>query len=155
MRILGVDPGTYATGWGVIDCDGGSARAVAWGAVKAKRSEPLEDRLAAMCRGLGAVIAEHRPEVASLEEAFYGESIQSALRVGEARGAVMVACRSAGLAIRQFSPAEVKKSVTGAGRAHKSQVSAMVARLLNLDGPPEPEDAADALAVALALCHRL
>ena len=155
MRILGIDPGTYATGWGIIDCEPGSAKAVAWGAIRAPRSAKFPERLCRMADGLKSVIAEHSPKVASLEEAFYGSSVQSALRIGEARGAVIVACRAAGLEIEQFSPAQVKKSVTSHGAAHKSQVAEMVRRLLNLDEPPAPEDAADALAVALTLCHRL
>ncbi len=155
MRIIGIDPGTNVAGWGVIDCDGGSSKAVAWGVVKAKRSDPVPDRLLTVCRGIEAVIEEHRPEIAAIEEAFYGKSIQSALRIGEARGAAIVVCRSAGVEVRQFAPAEVKKSVTGNGNAHKSQVATMVTSLLSLDETPEPEDATDALAVALALCHRL
>ena len=155
MRIIGIDPGTLTAGWGVIDCDGGEATPVAWGAVRAKRNKPVPERLFEIVSRLEEVIAEHAPEAASVEEAFYGESVQSALRIGEARSAVIVACRKAGLTVEQFTPAEVKKSVTGNGRAHKSQVALMVKALLGLDEPPSPADASDALAVALALCHRL
>ena len=155
MRIIGIDPGTYVAGWGVIDWDGSDARAVGWGAIRAKKSDPVAERLLAIARGVAEVIDEHSPEVASVEEAYYGESVQSALRVGEARGAVIVQCGAAGIPVEQFSPAEVKKSVTGNGRADKSQVASMVCVLLSLDEAPKPADAADALAVALALCHRL
>jgi len=156
LRIVGIDPGTITAGWGVVDCEAGRAsRAVAWGAIRAPKKDPVPERLATIARGLDEVLREHSPEVASIEEAFYGESAQSALRIGEARGAAIVACRLRDVRVEQFTPAEVKKAVTGNGRAHKSQVARMVKTLLNLDEEPTPADAADALAVALALCHRL
>jgi crossover junction endodeoxyribonuclease RuvC len=154
MRILGIDPGTQVCGYAVIDTDGADARAVDYGVVRS-RARDLPVRLHDINRGLVTVIARHSPDVAVLEGAFYHKNVRSALRIGEGRGAALVAAAGAGLDVVEYAPAEVKKAVTGTGRAHKSQVQQMVRVILNLSEVPEPEDAADALAIALCHFHRL
>lgn len=154
MRILGVDPGTRVCGYGVIDTDGPDAHAVDYGVVRS-RAQDLAMRLWDIHRGLITVIERHEPEVAALEGAFFGRNVRSALKIGEGRGAAMVAAADAGLQVVEYAPAEVKKAVAGTGRAHKSQVQQMVRIILNLPELPEPEDAADALAIAICHFHRL
>jgi crossover junction endodeoxyribonuclease RuvC len=154
MRILGIDPGTQVCGYAVIDTDGPDARAVDYGVVKSRRRE-LAARLADINRGLATVIERHRPDIAVLEGAFFGKNVRSALKIGEGRGAALVAAAAAGIEVVEYAPAEVKKAVVGSGRAHKSQVQQMVRIILNLPEVPEPEDAADALAIAICHFHRL
>ncbi len=147
-RVLGVDPGTSATGWGVIEARPLGPARVASGVVRARGE--LAARLAAISAAIGEIIRIHSPGVLSLEKTFVGQNIQSAFRLGEARGAVLVAAATAGLCVREYSPAEVKLAVAGYGRAGKAQVQGMVARLLGLETLPAADEA-DALAVAL--CH--
>jgi crossover junction endodeoxyribonuclease RuvC len=154
MRILGIDPGTQVCGYGLIDTDGPDARAVDYGVVKS-RERVLALRLRDIHRGLTAVIDRHHPDVAALEGAFYGKNVRSALKIGEGRGAALVAAAEAGMEVVEYAPAEVKKAVAGTGRAHKSQVQQMVRVILNLRELPEPEDAADALAIAICHFHRM
>jgi crossover junction endodeoxyribonuclease RuvC len=154
MRILGIDPGTQVCGYAVIDTDGPDARAVDYGVVKS-RQRALAARLGDINRGLATVIDRHRPDVAVLEGAFFGKNVQSALKIGEGRGAALVAAAAAGIEVVEYAPAEVKKAVVGTGRAHKSQIQQMVRIILNLPELPEPEDAADALAIAICHFHRL
>ena len=151
-RILGVDPGTRNVGWGVIEVDGPRVTSVAYGTLRAKPTETLALRLLALGRGLREVIADHRPHEAAIEEAFYGRDVRSALRIGEARGALQLVLAESGLAVTGYSNNVVKKAVTGVGRAAKEQVQGMVRRILHLDGPVASADAADALAIAL--CHQ-
>lgn len=150
-RILGVDPGTRNVGWGVIDVQGSRVAAVAYGTLRAKSSGTLAERLLVLGRGLREVIADHRPHEAAIEEAFYGRDVRSALRIGEARGALHLVLAESGLEVAGYSNNVIKKSVTGVGRAAKEQVQAMVRRILQLDGPVASADAADALAIAV--CH--
>lgn len=149
MRVLGVDPGTIRCGWGVVDCDGPHLRHVASGVVEAGRGE-LAGRLHQIHRELLAVITAHSPQGFSLERNFVARNVQSAFRLGEARGVAMAAAAAAGLTVSEFTPMMVKKAVVGYGRADKLQVSTAVQRLLGLDELPR-EDAADALAAALCL----
>jgi len=148
MRVLGVDPGTVATGWGIVDQVGERLRFVAGGVVRPKGELP--QRIAAIQQQLIAVIAAHSPNAMSLEKSFVGENIQTAFRLGEARGAILVAAALADIAIAEYSPAEIKLSVAGGGRATKEQMQRMVAHLLGTD-PDMPVDQADA--VGAAICH--
>ena len=149
MRVLGIDPGTVATGWGVIEVGPRSShRCVASGVIRVRGELP--SRLASIFTGVRAIVAEHRPQALSLEKSFVGENVQSAFRLGEARGTILVAAAEAGLAVFEYSPAEIKMSVVGYGRALKEQVQIMVTRLLCLDGTPATDEA-DALAAAI--CH--
>ena len=155
MRILGVDPGTRIAGYGLVETDArGAATAVAWGVLRLGTARPLPERLVCLFDGLNELIAAHRPDVVALEKAFYGKNIQSAMRIGEARAVVMLCAQRAGLAIAEYAPAMVKRAAVGAGRAHKSQVQRMVRITLGMREDPAPEDAADALAIALCHSHR-
>ena len=149
--MIGVDPGTRIVGYGVVETDGSRYRWIAHGVLRADAKRPIPERLAHLARGLSEVIAEHAPSDAAIEEAFHGRDASAALRIGEARGALVVALSTAGLSVTGYANNVVKRAVTGAGRASKDQVQAMVRRVLALDAAPSPFDAADALAVAI--CH--
>ena len=154
MRILGLDPGLGTTGWGLIAAEGNRLSHIANGELKTRASEPLPARLADLANQLEALLAEHNPEAAAVEEVFGNKNPQSTLKLGQARGvAIMLAARS-GLAVGEYAARLVKKAVVGNGNAEKVQVHAMVARLLpgvTIAGP----DAADALAVAITHAHHL
>jgi len=153
MRILGVDPGTRCTGYGVVEQSRGGLSAVAYGAIPLDARRSLVERLGLIFDGLREVIDAHRPAVLALEKAFYGRNVQSAMRIGEARAVAMLCAQRAGLTVAEYAPAAIKRSVVGAGRAHKSQVQRMVRIHLGLEEEPRPEDAADALAVAICHAH--
>ncbi len=151
MRVLGIDPGSVATGYGVVSVEGSTLRRIAGGTIRA-RGDTLADRLAHLSRELSAAIADAAPECAALEAIFSAKNTRSALVLGHARGVALAACGSAGLGPAEYTPSQVKVAVTGYGRADKPQVMRMVQRLLGLAAPP-PSDEADALAVAI--CHGL
>ena len=148
MRLLGIDPGLRSTGWGVIECDYGRLRHIDNGAIQPKPSLADADRLGFIFNGLSAVIAEHRPDQAAIEQIFVAKSAASALRLGMARGVGLLACGINGLAVGEISARAVKKAVAGTGAADKKQVQDMVARLLAVTA--KNADAADALAIAIA-----
>jgi crossover junction endodeoxyribonuclease RuvC len=149
-RVLGIDPGGRATGWGLVERRGAELIFVACGALRPQGALPA--RLFAIYRGLLELTERHRPAEVAVEEVFLARNFQSALTLGEARGAALVAAAASGLPVFEYSAAEVKKAVAGYGRADKAQVQAMVRRLLTLPGEMKlAADAADALAVAL--CH--
>ena len=150
MRVLGVDPGTARMGWGVVEGEE-SPRLVAYGTLTTPAGRPLAGRLHELLLGLREVVACHRPDTAALEELFFARNVRTAFAVGQARGAALVALAEAGLTVHEYSPLQVKMAVTGYGGAEKAQVQEMVRALLVLDEIPRPDDAADALAVAL--CH--
>ena len=154
MVILGLDPGLGTTGWGLIRAEGNRLSHIANGQLKTKTAAPLPERLADLAAQLEALLAEHRPDAAAVEEVFVNKNPQSTLKLGQARGvALMVAARS-GMAVGEYAARLVKKAVVGTGSAEKPQVHAMVARLLpgaKIAGP----DAADALAVAITHAHHL
>jgi crossover junction endodeoxyribonuclease RuvC len=151
VRILGIDPGSNATGYGVVSVDGGALRRLGGGTIRA-RGDTLGERLAYLQRELERAIAELCPEAAALEAVFSAKNARSALVLGHARGVALAACAFAGLATDEYTPSQVKVAVTGYGRAEKLQVMKMVQRLLGLPTPPA-SDEADAL--ALAICHGL
>lgn len=148
MRILGIDPGSHVTGWGVIDKSGNDLRHVAHGEIKPRRDSLLSQVLLDLSSRLGAVIAETGPQAVSLENIFYGKNVRSLIRQAQVRGVVIHACADRGLPVFEYSPLEVKKAVVGYGRAEKRQVQIMVKAILKLDVLP-PADAADALAAAI------
>jgi crossover junction endodeoxyribonuclease RuvC len=148
MRVLGVDPGTVATGWGVIDEVEQRLTYVAGGVIRARG--PLAQRLAQVYEQAQRILSDFVPSCVSLEKTFVGENVQSAFRLGEARGAILVATAQAGVPVREYSPAEIKVAVVGHGRAPKEQMQTMVARLLALRVPPAGDEA-DALGAAI--CH--
>jgi len=153
MRVIGIDPGTRVVGYGVVETHGSRILPVAFGAIRAPARAGYGERLRSILEGLARVVRARRPQAAAIEEAFCGKSASAALRMGEGRGVAIVAMALEGLPVFQYTPAEVKKAVVGNGRAHKSQVQAMVRTLLGISRAPAA-DAADALAVAICHCHR-
>lgn len=153
MKVLGIDPGTAACGYGVVHESGGRIRELAHGWWQTPARERPELRLKTIFDGVQALIAEHAPDAVALEESFVGADARTALSVGQARGAVLVAAATAGIECAEYAPARVKQAVCGYGRAEKVQVQRMVKTILGLDAPPTPNHAADALAVAI--CHAL
>lgn len=154
MILLGVDPGSVRTGFGVIDTDGRRHALVEQGVIAPRPSRSLADRLHTIHEGVAAVIARHHPAALAVEDVFHAVNARSALVLGHVRGVVLLAGAEAGLVVHAFSPATVKTQITGYGRAEKSQVALMVSRLLRLTENAPGGDAADALAVALCLAHQ-
>ncbi|MCP3986470.1 MAG: crossover junction endodeoxyribonuclease RuvC [bacterium] len=152
MRILGIDPGSLVTGFGVVERVGSAVHHVAHGTLRPPRTEGLASRLAFIHRGLSEVVASYEPELVVVEKAFVGSNPRTALALGQARGAALAVLGAAGLTIDELTPQEIKRAVAGTGGADKSQVQKMVKRLLGLDTEPA-EDAADALAAAICRGH--
>ena len=150
IRLMGIDPGSRITGYGIIDLDGPRARHVASGCIQTASDRPLPERLKTIFEGVAGVIREYQPAEAAAEQVFMHRNPDSALKLGQARGAALCAVVMAGLPVSEYAPRAIKQAVVGHGAADKTQVQRMVALLLNLPEPP-PADAADALAVAL--CH--
>ena len=148
MRVLGIDPGLRATGWGVIDVTAGRLLHVANGVIKPNHTEPDAQRLGRIANDLSAIIAAHKPTYAAIEEIFVAKSAKSALKLGMARGVGIMICGQAGLEVHELAARLVKKSITGTGAADKRQIQDMVSRLLGVT--PANADAADALAIAIA-----
>ena len=153
MKILGIDPGTAACGYGIVHESAGRLRAVDHGWWRTSAQERPEVRLRTIFERVAALIEEHAPDAVVLEESYVGADARTALSVGQARGAVLVACALAGVDCAEYAPALVKQAVCGYGRAEKGQVQRMVRAILGLSAPPTPSHAADALAVAI--CHAL
>ncbi len=154
MRIIGLDPGLGASGWGVIDASGNHLRFVACGTVRTDTALDLAQRLVQIHQGLVAAIGEHRPDEAAVEETFVNRNPASALKLGQARGVVILSAAESGLAVAEYPPNVIKKSVVGAGHAAKQQVQMMVRMLLPGIGDMQMgADAADALAAAVCHAH--
>ena len=153
MKVIGIDPGTAACGYGIVQESGGRLRALDHGWWRTAAGERPELRLKKIFDGVAGLVAEHRPDAVVLEESFVGADARTALSVGQARGAVLVACAAAGVECTEYAPARVKQAVCGYGRAEKAQVQRMVKTILGMERPPTPHHAADALAVAI--CHAL
>jgi crossover junction endodeoxyribonuclease RuvC len=152
MRVLGIDPGLQKCGWGVVDVDGNRLRFVACGLIKTLASMPLYARLAQIDEGLAKIVGLHRPSVAAIEEIFMNNNAASALKLGAARGAAMLAAARAGLEVHEYAANLVKKSVTGTGHAAKQQIGMMIRTLLPASGKVGADEA-DALAIALCHAH--
>lgn len=151
IRILGLDPGLRHTGWGLIEKDGARVRFIAAGVINPDTMPDLPQRLAELYRDVVAVIAEWTPDEAAIEETFVNKNPNSTLKLGQARGVVMLAPALVGLPVAEYTPNQIKKMVVGAGHAEKSQVDLMVRTLLKTAPENMPPDASDALAIAL--CH--
>jgi crossover junction endodeoxyribonuclease RuvC len=155
--VLGVDPGSTVTGYGVVsraDAGGGPPRLIECGVVRPPAGRDMGRRLAAIHADITQLIARHRPDVLAIETVFVAHNARSALVLGQARGVVVLAAAQAGVAVAEYAPALVKQSVTGTGAATKVQVQHMTARLLKLAAVPKPADAADGVALALTHCLR-
>jgi crossover junction endodeoxyribonuclease RuvC len=152
MKTLGIDPGTAIMGWGIVEEDGsGGLRAVDYGVLTTSKDLPLSQRLQVLHRGLVRIIEQYRPDTAGIEELFFGKNVNTALSVGHARGVALLALADAGVPVHEYRPSAVKQAVTGYGSADKKQMQEMVRLTLGLDSVPKPDDAADALAIAI--CH--
>lgn len=152
MRILGIDPGSVATGFGVVERADGALLHVAHGSLRPPRGVALALRLHHLYRALAQVIEEHRPDGVAVEQVYVATNARAALVLGQARGAVLAAVAAAGLPVSEYTPSQIKQGVTGSGAAGKPQVQAMVRRILALERAPAP-DAADALAAAIRHAH--
>lgn len=151
MILIGVDPGTIICGYGVILVEGSSYRAIDYGCIKPPPSYEISDRYLIIFNSIEELLEKHKPNALIVETQFVHKNVQSAIKLGMARGAVMIASARKGIPIAEYAPTKVKLAVVGNGRASKEQVQKMVQMLLRLTQPPEPEDAADAL--ALAICY--
>jgi crossover junction endodeoxyribonuclease RuvC len=150
LRILGIDPGSHVTGYGVIDKSGNYLQHLLHGEIKPRKDSSLSDVLIHIHAELGAVIDEARPQAVAVENIFYGKNVRSLIRQAQVRGVVIFACADKAIPVFEYTPLEVKKAVVGYGRAEKRQVQVMVKAILKLSSLP-PADAADAL--AQAICH--
>lgn len=153
MLVLGIDPGTRNLGWGIVRGDGNRLTHVAHGVLRVKETLPLSTRLVQLEAGLVQVLESHRPLVGSVESLFFHKDAQAASKLGHARGVVLLVLERAGVQLAEYAPARVKQTLTGGGRAEKTQVAHMVKMLLNLDELPAA-DAADALALAVTHLRR-
>lgn len=151
MIILGVDPGTQVTGYGVVAGNNANDMTlVECGVIRTQARDPLPARLREIHDGISDVLARHRPDVLSIEDVFYARNVRTTVTLGHARGVILLAGQQAGVRVHEMSPAEIKKSVVGSGAATKEQVQFMLTRLLRLKSVPKPSDAADGVAAALA-----
>jgi crossover junction endodeoxyribonuclease RuvC len=160
VRVLGIDPGTAVVGYGVVDATGaatpvgpGAMRLVECGIIQTKPRDALPARLRIIHDGITALIDRHRPDAVAVESAFYGKNVRTTMVLSHARGVILLAAEEAGVAIAEYAPALVKKTLVGRGAALKPQVAFMVAQMLRLKAPPQPDDASDG--VALAITHLL
>ncbi len=153
MKVVGIDPGTAACGFGIVHESGGRLKGLGHGWWRTRADELLEQRLKTIYDGVAGLVAEHVPDAVALEESYVGADARIALSVGQARGAVLVAAANAGIPCFEYAPARVKQAVCGYGRAEKAQMQRMVKAILGLPELPTPNHAADALAVAI--CHAL
>lgn len=151
MIILGIDPGTAVTGFGVIEVISNKLKLVDFGIIKTDRKHKLPIKLKTIYDGISEIIATHKPDYMAIEDVFYSENVKTALVIGHARGVSILAAINREIPVGEYSPREVKQSVVGNGAAAKEQVAYMVKKILNLDGTPKPLDASDALGIAI--CH--
>ncbi len=150
MRILGIDPGYGIVGWGIIDT-GANIDVIDYGVVSTPKEMTLPDRLEVIYSSLTSLISSYKPDVVAVEELFYFKNQTTVIPVAEARGVILLACKKSNIATYEYTPLQIKQALTGVGRAEKAQVQFMVKSILGLEKVPKPDDAADALAVAI--CH--
>lgn len=155
MIVLGIDPGISCTGYGVLEKKNGRIYLIEFGVVKTAAKDPMAKRLQTLYDGISEVIASLHPHEFAIETVFVGKNIQSALKLGHARGVAILAAGTAGLDVSEYAPKEIKQSITGTGSASKEQVQYMVKSILNLKQIPKPNDAADAVAIALSHLQRI
>ncbi len=151
MRVLGIDPGTATTGYGVVEEVRGELSSVTFGVIKTLAGQPLPTRLQKIYRAVRELALEWKPDASAVEELFFSRNVRTAMSVGHARGVTLLALVDAGITVAEYTPLVIKQAVTGYGSADKAQMQEMVRLLLGLAKTPRPDDAADALAVAI--CH--
>ncbi len=153
MRIIGIDPGFAITGFGILDYTGNKFSIVDVGVVTTAAGLELSNRLLTLYNGLEELIEKYKPEVMAVEELFFNTNVKTAIKVGHGRGVALLTAAKAGIEVYEYTPLQVKQAVVGYGRAKKDQVQQMVKILLNLEKIPKPDDAADALAIAICHAH--
>ncbi len=153
MRVLGIDPGTAIVGYGIVDYEKGKFQIVDYGCIYTAKDLPMEDRLVKIHEELSILIEKYRPEEMAVEELFYFKNNKTVISVGQARGVIVLTGRLHGLQMHAYTPLQVKMGITGYGRAEKKQIQQMVQRFLGLKEIPKPDDAADALAIAINHIH--
>lgn len=151
MRILGIDPGTATVGWSVLDIAGSRMTPIAYGHISTSAALPLSERIAEIARDFQEISRKHSPDEASVEKIFFFKNQKTVIAVSQARGAILLTLETLGIRLFEYTPLQVKQSLTGYGRADKRQMQLMVKSILKLSEIPKPDDVADAL--ALALCH--
>lgn len=151
MIVLGIDPGTAITGFAVLSCRGSEPVLVDCGVIRTEKSESSERRLLKLHSRMSELLSDHAPSDVAVEQLFFNTNVSTAIKVGQARGVVLLAAAAAGTRVGEYTPLQVKQAVVGYGRATKHQVQQMVKSILGLPEAPQPDDAADA--VAVALCH--
>lgn len=155
MLVLGIDPGTATTGYGLVREEDDRLQAVAFGVIRTEAGEPLAQRLASLYTQLSELVHMYHPAAAAVEELFFSRNVRTAMAVGQARGVALLALVHADIPVGEYTPREVKQAVAGYGSADKEQVQEMVRLLLNLPNVPQPDDAADALAIAICHLHSI
>lgn len=153
MRIIGIDPGTATTGFGVIEAGERTFSLIEGGVIKTQANSPAAGRLTVIYDDLRGVIADTKPDAVSIEKLFFAQNVTTAMAVSQARGVIMLCAQQAGLPIYEYTPLQIKQAITGYGRADKKQMQEMVKVMLKLDQVPKPDDCADALAAAI--CHAM
>jgi crossover junction endodeoxyribonuclease RuvC len=153
MRVLGLDPGLATTGWGVVEQESGQLSLVDFGVIITAPGQPLASRLQTLYRELTSLVSHQQPDLAAVEELFFSRNARTALIVGQARGVALLGLANAGLSVCEYTPLQIKQAVVGYGQATKHQVQQMVRMLLTLPEVPRPDDAADAIAVAICYLH--
>jgi crossover junction endodeoxyribonuclease RuvC len=153
MIVLGIDPGTARLGYGVIDYVDGTPAMIDYGVAETVPTESMPERLLQIYGNVRLLLAEHDPDVMAVEKLFFARNVTTAIAVGQARGVVLLAAAERGIPVREYTPSEVKQSIVGYGKAEKSQIQEMVRIILGLDQIPRPDDAADALAIAVCDAH--
>jgi crossover junction endodeoxyribonuclease RuvC len=156
MLVIGIDPGTAITGYGLVcENEDGSLEAVAYGAIQTPAKSPMAERLLLLHEKLTEILKQHPPDSSAVEMLFFQRNVKTAITVGQGRGVVLLALAQADVPIAEYTPLEIKQAITGYGRADKRQMQDMVRTLLNLEETPKPDDAADALAVAICHLHSI
>lgn len=155
MKILGIDPGTATTGFGVIEKRGSTLTFVDAGVITTPPEMSMPNRLGEIYAGLNEIISHHQPDCMAVELLYFATNVTNAITVGQARGVVLLAAAEAGLEVGEYTPLQVKQAVTGYGKADKKQIQEMVKMILGLDGIPKPDDAADGLAIAITHANQV
>lgn len=153
MIVMGIDPGTAIMGYGIIEYHKSKHRCLDYGVIRTSKDSAPAERLAVLYQELNVLLERYKPQAVSIEELFFNQNVTTALSVGQARGIALLCAQQHGMIISEFTPLQVKQAVVGYGRADKKQVQFMIQKLLALDTPPKPDDAADALAVAICHCQ--
>lgn len=152
IKILGLDPGTATTGWGLVNEEKKQCKLEAFGCINTNKNQPEPNRLLEIAVDLESLLKKYRPDEVAIEDLFFYKNLKTAIKVAQSRGVLIVICRKCKIPVFEYTPLQIKQAITGYGRAEKSQVQVMVKNLLSLEQVPKPDDAADALAVAI--CHQ-